>query len=86
MENKKNLLIGSTGSVATVRIDQIIQAFKKEFNIKIILTSNAKIFADKVILDYSKYEEENGVKFYFDEDEYKEYLEKDTVLHIDVKN
>jgi hypothetical protein len=84
MESKKNLLIGCTGSVATTRIDQIIQAFKPQFNVKIILTSNAKIFADKVIFNYPQYEEENGVKFYFDEDEYKEYKENDKVLHIEV--
>jgi phosphopantothenoylcysteine decarboxylase len=84
--DKKNLLIGCTGSVATIRIDQIIKAFREKFNIKIILTKSAKIFADGIIRDYQKYEEDHGVKFYFDEDEYVEYKEKDTVLHIDVKS
>lgn len=86
MDNKKNLLIGCTGSVATVRIDQIVQAFKDYFNLKIILTKNSKIFADRIIIDYKDYEEKNNVKFYFEEDEYKSYIDNDSVLHIEVFN
>lgn len=82
---KKNLLIGCTGSVATVRIIQLVEAFKENYNLKIILTNSAKIFADKMIYNYEEYEKENNVKFYFDEDEVKEYRDYDKVLHIEVK-
>jgi phosphopantothenoylcysteine decarboxylase len=84
MDKKKNLLIGCTGSVATVRIDQIIQALKDYFNLKIILTDNSKVFADQIIINYEDYENKNDVKFYFDDDEYKSYKNTDTVLHIEV--
>ncbi len=84
--NKKNLLIGCTGSIATIRLDQIIKAFKNEFNIKIILTCNSKIFANRIIGDsYPEYEIEHNVKFYFDEDEFKVYREQDLVLHIELR-
>jgi len=84
MDKKKNLLIGCTGSVATVRIDQIIQAFKDYFNLKIIFTNNSKVFADQIIFNYEEYENKNNVKFYFDDDEYKSYKDNDSVLHIEV--
>jgi hypothetical protein len=82
---KKNLLIGCSGSVATIRLDQIIKAFKEKFNVKVIFTKNAKIFSDKIIKNYSQYQKDHNVEFYIDEDEYKVYEEEDRVLHIDVK-
>lgn len=82
---KKNLLIGCSGSVATVRIDQIMKAFRKNFNLKVVFTKNAKIFSDKIIKNYDEYQKEHDVKFYFDEDEYKVYEEEERVLHIDVR-
>ena len=82
---KKNLLIGCTGSVATVRITQLVEAFKENYNLKIILTNSAKIFADKMIHNYEEYKKENNVEFYFDEDEVNEYRDYDKVLHIEVK-
>lgn len=86
MENKikkLNLLIGCTGSVATIRIVEIVNAFKEKYNIKIILTERAKLFTDP-LLDYKSFEEENNVTFYFDKDEIEEWLERQKVLHIEV--
>ncbi len=82
---KKNLLIGCTGSVATTRIDQIIQSFKPTYNLKIILTKDAKFFSDKIIPNYQEYQSDNNVQFYFDEDEYREYSNNQTVLHIELR-
>ncbi len=35
--NKKNLLIGCTGSIAVIRLYEIIKKFQKEFNISKII-------------------------------------------------
>jgi hypothetical protein len=82
---KKNLLIGCTGSVAVVRIDQIIQVFKSSFNIKVVMTKNSREFADSIIGDYDKYAKENQVEFHFDEEEYRLFRESGAVLHIEVR-
>jgi hypothetical protein len=37
--NKKNLLIGCTGSIAVIRLYEIIKKFQKEFNISKVLNN-----------------------------------------------
>lgn len=45
---KKNILIGATGSVATVRTTPIAQAFiDSGYNVKIVLTDSAQYFFDE---------------------------------------
>ena len=44
MEKKMpNLLIGVTGSVAAIKLEQIYQAFKSDYNIKIVATQRVSI-------------------------------------------
>ena len=78
-------MIGCTGSIATIRIVQIIIAFQKNFNLRIIFTKPAKFFSDEVIKDYAQFEMENDIKFYYDEDEWSEYKTSQQVLHIELR-
>jgi hypothetical protein len=82
---KKNLLIGMTGSVATIRITQLVDAFKEKFNLKFILTEKAKIFSDSLIVNYEEYMEKENIKIYFDQDETDEWQKNKIVLHIEVR-
>lgn len=49
INNKKNLLIGVSGSVATIKLADIVESLSKTncFNIKIISTDKALTFIDE---------------------------------------
>jgi hypothetical protein len=51
---------------------------------EIILTKNSLFFVEKLIPNLIKFEEDKNVKFYQDEDEWKEWDLKCKVLHIEV--
>lgn len=72
---KKHLLIGCTGSVAATRIDEIIEALLEtgKYEIKVIFTKKAQIFAKDVIFDFDEYQKKNGVQFYYHNDHWKRY-------------
>lgn len=87
MNSKINLLIGLSGSIAAVRILEIVPSFHSlgKFNIKIILTKNAKYFTDSVITNYNEFENTYNTKIYYD-DEFEEYLNnKSVVPHIELR-
>ena len=67
MNSKINLLIGLSGSIAAVRILEIVSSFHSlgKFNIKIILTKNAKYFTDSVITNYNEFENTYNTKIYY---------------------
>lgn len=87
---KYNLLIGITGSVASVLIREIVEYGKKMniFNLKIIITESAKNFTDskigKEIEDYNKFSKENNCEIYFDENEWLDWRNNE-VLHIELR-
>lgn len=84
MENKKNLLIGCSGSVAVCRLLEIVDNFKEKYNLRVILTEKAKFFCDSLIKDYEEFEKMNKIKFYYDKDEWDEFTQNKKVLHIEV--
>jgi phosphopantothenoylcysteine decarboxylase len=72
------LLIGLTGSVATIKIYQLIQDLKSEIvdiEIRIVATEKAQYFFKSESITELVYK---------DEDEWKNYKRGDSVLHIDV--
>ena len=84
--NKKNLLICCSGSVASILVKEIIEyGLKQGYNIKLILTKSAKIFADEKLKDYDKFCKETGCPIYTDENEWDEWSEKREVLHIELR-
>ncbi|KAJ3321150.1 hypothetical protein HDV06_004603 [Boothiomyces sp. JEL0866] len=78
---KKRVLIGVTGSVATIKIYNLIrdlkQVYDDDIELKIITTKSALTFFNP-----KEIEEE----ILYDEDEWKEYKRGDPVLHIELRN
>lgn len=75
---KMNILLGVTGSVATIKTEEIVSYLKDAgFNVKIIATDSALHFFDKSKVD---------VPVYTDKEEYDMWKKRgDPVLHIDVR-
>ncbi|KAJ3310959.1 hypothetical protein HDV04_004476 [Boothiomyces sp. JEL0838] len=78
---KKRILIGLTGSVATIKIYNLIRDLKQVYegglDLKIVTTKAAlNFFNPKEIKE----------EILYDEDEWKEYKRGDPVLHIDLRN
>lgn len=85
---KIHLLIGCTGSIAVTRIDEIIEAFLNtgKYEIRVIFTEAALLFAKEVIWDFDEYQKKNEVKFYYPKDEWKLYeKDKSNSLIIDLR-
>lgn len=81
-EKTVNILLGCTGSVATIKIPNIVQGLKERFGnsavIRLITTQNAKFFLPN---DLSQIEVD---KIYTDDDEWSEWSNNKKVLHIDL--
>jgi len=78
---QKNILIGCTGSVATIKLPNLISELKSKdasFNIRVVLTDKAKQFVD---LD----EVQSSAEVFLDENEWKMWKSRgDPILHIDL--
>ncbi|KAI6190129.1 Phosphopantothenoylcysteine decarboxylase [Aphelenchoides bicaudatus] len=83
--DKFHLLIGVTGSVATIKIHELIQEFRKkdtagQMVIKVVATTSSLNFFDAHQL------EEDGITVYEDRDEWNVYKQRgDPVLHIELR-
>ncbi|KAJ3268156.1 hypothetical protein HDV01_003369 [Terramyces sp. JEL0728] len=77
----RRILIGVTGSVATIKIYNLIRdlkaLYKDNLELKIITTKAALTFFDP---------KEIKEQILYDEDEWKEYKRGDPVLHIELRN
>lgn len=79
----KNIIIGCTGSVATIKLPSLVRALSDsecpfKFVIKIIVTERAKHFFDSKDIPL-------GIQIFNDEDEWKMWNKRgDPVLHIDL--
>ena len=91
-DKKHHLLLASTGSVATIKLPNIIQALSKHKNlsIRIILTKSATEFLQgqaseqPTLASISKLPNVDGV--YLDEDEWrKPWVRGDSILHIELR-
>ena len=88
-EKKRNLLFGLSGSVASIKIIDLLELLVHHFTVKVILTKNAKYFIeqfeenDKVRLD--RITSENGIRVYEDSDEWNWKKRGDEVLHIELR-
>ena len=83
---KKKVLIGATGSVATIKIPDIISGindcFKGHVEIKFVPTKNALHFLPQV----HELEDKLGAKVIKDEDEWSSWNKRgDPVLHIELR-
>lgn len=83
-QKKINILIGATGSVASIKIPILVQSLHQYENveIKVVSTDNALHFFDKESLT-----KELGVEVTTDADEWKAWSKmSDPVLHIEYRN
>lgn len=91
--NKKNILIGATGSIAIVKLLEIISLFKENYNISIInLKIKGVVLTPKSIeyffaileTDQKEFEQDYNCEFFFEKDEILYWNDKKKVLHIEV--
>jgi len=92
-KKKVNLLIGLSGSVATIKYLNLIQEFLKCqtycFTIRVVVTQNSSYFLEKkhqknhkiVLPDFPDIE----IPIFFDEDEWTWKQKGDSILHIDLR-
>ena len=82
-DGKIHVLVGATGSVASVKIPLIVRSLLAHENVEvqIITTKSAKHF-----FDVDKLKEELGVKIWEDEDDWRTWHElSDPILHIELR-
>ncbi|EGR34628.1 phosphopantothenoylcysteine decarboxylase, putative [Ichthyophthirius multifiliis] len=86
MEDQKlNLLIGLSGSIAVIKLQEILEKLIKseKFNIKIVATQKSLTFFDYAIQSYI---EQNKLEIFTDENEWGQWKQRgDPVLHIDLR-
>ena len=83
----KKVLICATGSVAAIKIPEIIPAIKHQFNVnvEVIFVPTAKALHFLPGFNEEK-ETELGIKIYKDEDEWSSWNKRgDPVLHIELR-
>ena len=76
---KKNILLGCTGSVASIKIPELVTSLKQNgaFNVQVVTTEHAKHFFDLTLVD---------AKVYTDADEWRAWTQRsDPVLHIELR-
>ena len=83
---KKKILIGATGSVATIKIPDIISGIISYYNghveVKLVPTKNALHFLPQV----NEIEDKLGTKILKDEEEWSSWNKRgDPVLHIELR-
>jgi Flavoprotein len=76
-DGKKHILVGATGSVASVKIPLIVKSLlaHEEVEVQVIVTKTAKHF-----FDVDKLKTELGVKVWEDEDDWKVFSHYETML------
>lgn len=72
------VLVGCTGSVATIKVNELIEQLnKKNYEVQLVTTEHAKHFLKK---------EHTSCKVWSDEDEWKMWSKRgDPVLHIELR-
>jgi phosphopantothenoylcysteine synthetase/decarboxylase len=84
IEVKKNLLIGFTGSVASILYEKICKSFYKEYNVKVVMTESSRQFVNDTVLN------DMEIKVFSDYDEFYEPINfvnsTEMVLRLDNKN
>jgi phosphopantothenoylcysteine decarboxylase len=77
-----NILIGATGSVATIKLSELVNEVQgniPDARIKVIVTEHARHFIDN--------EKADSVQILHDDDEWSAWKQRgDPVLHIEVSN
>lgn len=77
----KTIIIGITSSIACYKVIDLVKKLKKDFNIEIILSKNAKKLIDKKEFEKILGKKVHTKLFYKDWD-YKEYLKREKTEHI----
>eukprot|EP01138_Halocafeteria_seosinensis_P014989 gb/GECG01015301.1/.p1 GENE.gb/GECG01015301.1/~~gb/GECG01015301.1/.p1 ORF type:complete len:406 (+),score=48.45 gb/GECG01015301.1/:1-1218(+) len=90
----KNVILGVTGSVASVKCHELAHSLGCFANVKIITTYRSKHFLDispsydqESYKQFREMEQSGKISVYSDEDEWREYhdVHKDPVLHIEMR-
>ncbi|KAI8092149.1 flavoprotein [Gilbertella persicaria] len=75
-----NILIGATGSIATIKIPLLVSLFKKydNVNVKVVLTESAYFFVKDQVIDCEVFREQ---------DEWNQWSKiSDPIMHIELRN
>eukprot|EP00667_Euglena_gracilis_P022365 EG_transcript_24883 len=79
---KPHLLVGASGSVATIKLGELVRLLQPHFEVQVVMTSSALHFADSGTLAANL-----GVPIHTDSGEWAQWQRKgDPVLHIDLMN
>ncbi|KAK5583005.1 hypothetical protein RB653_004595 [Dictyostelium firmibasis] len=83
-KDKKNLILGLTGSVATIKAKLLVEQSSIHFNIIVIPTETSLKFLSDQDLDFIS----SKCKIYKDKDEWENHVDliKRSALHIDLRN
>ncbi|KAJ3335512.1 hypothetical protein HDU91_002165, partial [Kappamyces sp. JEL0680] len=84
MKSHPRLLVAATGSVATIKLGEIVQALAPHFDIKIVLSKNSLYFCKPLLEADGPL---RGITVYQDADEWgnESYSRGDPVLHIELR-
>ncbi|EGC36191.1 hypothetical protein DICPUDRAFT_54757 [Dictyostelium purpureum] len=82
-KNKKNLIIGLTGSVATIKAKLLVESLINSYNIIVITTETSLKFLSESDIQYIS----SKAKIYNDKDEWESHVDifKRSALHIDLR-
>lgn len=81
-KEKRKLLVGVTGSVAAIKLEELLRSLIPNFDVRVVITKSARAFVET-----ERISEGNGILIFGDEDEWKQWKQKgDPVLHIDLRN
>ncbi|EGG21028.1 phosphopantothenoylcysteine decarboxylase [Cavenderia fasciculata] len=81
---RKNLIIGFTGSVASIKATQLIESLKNDYNINIIVTKNSYHFCKD--LEELECVKNDSIEIFQDQDEWDSWSKRDDpVLHIELR-
>lgn len=84
----KKILIGATGSVATIKLRPLVEALAPEFELKVVLTRSAEYFLDEGLEAFLK---SSGIALLRDQDEWPARTGgayqpgKEPILHIELR-
>lgn len=87
INEKRKLLLCMSGSVASILAYELVEyAIKENYDLKLVLTSSARIFADNKIGNYSEFALKWNCEIFTDAEEWTTWDQHKSVLHIALRN
>lgn len=81
-DKRPKVLLGITGSVAAIKLQEMVQALKLHFQVQVVVTDAARNFFENRSMSCM-----DGIHVLGDKDEWNQWQQKgDPVMHIDLRN